>query len=119
MEELADRTELTARGRRALALMALALVGLTTACLLYLWPMLTAHTASVALTLPGKGSVNSMQFFDQNQGWAVLAGPLASSTPSSILRTSDGGQHWKLVDVPGAASYSLTRFFDPRHAMVS
>jgi photosystem II stability/assembly factor-like uncharacterized protein len=119
MEEVAGKPELTARGRRALVLIALALAGLTAAGLLYLSPMLTARSASVALTVPGKGFLNSVTFFDENQGWAALAGPLASSAPSSILRTSDGGQHWKLVDVPGAASYTLTRFFDPRHAMVS
>jgi photosystem II stability/assembly factor-like uncharacterized protein len=119
MEELAGKAELTARGRRALFLMALALAGLTATGLLYMWPMLTAHSGNVSLALPGKGSLNSVRFFDQDQGWAVLAGPLRTSTPSSILRTTDGGRHWKLADVPGAASYSLTRFFDPRHAMVS
>jgi photosystem II stability/assembly factor-like uncharacterized protein len=118
MEKLAGRVELTARGRRALFLIALALVGLTAAGVLYLWPAHAAHP-SVAMSLPGKGSLNSVSFFDQNQGWAALAGPLPSSAPSSILRSSDGGRHWKLVDVPGAPSYSLIRFFDPRHAMVS
>jgi photosystem II stability/assembly factor-like uncharacterized protein len=119
MEELADGAELSARGRRALSFIALALAVLTAAGLLYLWPMLTVRSESVALSLPGKGSLNTVTFFDQDQGWAVLAGPLPSSAPSSILRTSDGGRHWKLTDVPDAASYSLTRFFDPRHAVVS
>ncbi|MDQ6920614.1 MAG: hypothetical protein M3170_03315 [Candidatus Dormibacteraeota bacterium] len=118
MEELAARAEVTARGRRALFLMALAVVGLTAAGVLYLRPVTVAHSA-VALSLPGKGSLNSVSFFDQSQGWATLGGPLPSSAPSSILRSSDGGGHWKLADVPGAPSYSFTRFFDPRHAMVS
>jgi photosystem II stability/assembly factor-like uncharacterized protein len=119
MEELANGPQLSARGRRALSLMALALAVLTAAGLVYLWPVLTVRSAGAALSLPGKGWLNTITFFDRNQGWAVLAGPLPSSAPSSILRTSDGGGHWKLTDVPGAPSYSLTRFFDPRHALVS
>jgi hypothetical protein len=119
MEEPADWPELSARGKRALSLMALALTVLTVAGLRYLWPMLTVPGAGVALSLPGKGSLNTIAFFDQNQGWAVLAGPLPSSAPSTLLRTADGGRHWTLTDVPDAASYSVTRFFDPRHALVS
>jgi photosystem II stability/assembly factor-like uncharacterized protein len=119
MEELMDAAALSPRGRRALVLIAIALVGLTAAGVLYMWPTLTARNSTVPLILPGKGSLNSIRFFDQEHGWAVLAGPLPSSAPSSILRTSDGGRHWSLADVPGAASYSVTRFFDPRRALVS
>jgi photosystem II stability/assembly factor-like uncharacterized protein len=119
MEKLASPAWLTARGRRALVLITLSLAGMLAAALMYLWPALAPRSPNAPLTLPGKGSLNSITFFDRNEGWAVLAGPLASSAPSSIVRTSDGGRHWRLADVPDASSYSLIRFFDARRAMVS
>jgi photosystem II stability/assembly factor-like uncharacterized protein len=119
MEELADAGALTARGRRALVLIALALVLLAGSGVVYLRPILSSRGPAPPLSVPGKGTIASFRFFDHDTGWAVLAGPLASSTPSSILRTTDGGRHWKLADVPDAASYSLTRFFDSRRAVVS
>jgi photosystem II stability/assembly factor-like uncharacterized protein len=119
MDELADAGALTARGRRALVLITLAVVLLAGSGLVYLRPMLTGRGPAPPLSLPGKGTVASFRFFDQDSGWAVLTGPLPSSAPSSILRTTDGGRHWTLVNVPDAATYSLTRFFDSRRAVVS
>lgn len=119
MNQLVAAAGLTARGMRALVLIALALIALTAAGLVYLWPALAPRAPAGPLSVPGKGVLNSVGFYDADQGWAAIAGPLPSSAPSSILRTTDGGRHWRLADVPGVASYSFTRFFDPQHAMVS
>ena len=111
------------RGRRGLVLISVALVVLATVSFLYLRPALTAARRPVtAPPLPVGGAVQSFTFFDQSAGWAVLvspAGRLASTTPMSIVRTSDGGRHWKRADVPGVQTYALTRFFDPTHGIVS
>ncbi|MBJ7601209.1 hypothetical protein [Candidatus Nephthysia bennettiae] len=118
-----DPASVSQRAQRALFLIGVALVVLATSGLLYLRPTLTArHSTPPAAPPPAGGSVRSFTFFDQSAGWAVLvssAGVLASNTSMSIVRTSDGGRHWKRADVPGVATYALTRFFDATHGIVS
>jgi photosystem II stability/assembly factor-like uncharacterized protein len=113
---------LTPRRRRALALIALAVLILVGSGLAYIGPTLKARrsaaSADVDRWLPSGATPASTHFFDRKSGWVVLtAGPF--QLPSTILRTSDGGHHWVRADVPGAAVYSYLRFFDRQHAMVT
>ena len=76
-----------------------------TAGVLYLWPAHEAHR-SVALSLPGKGSLNSVSFFDQNQGWAAVAGRVHRRS----LVAGAGGWHGSFgVRVWGSSAWVAAR----------
>jgi photosystem II stability/assembly factor-like uncharacterized protein len=122
MEEPPSDPALTPRARRALVLIALAVLVLVGSGLAYVGPTILARGSAASTNvdrwLPSGATPATINFFDRTSGWVVLtAGQF--QLPSTILRTSDGGHHWVRADVPGAAVYSYLRFFDHRHAMVS
>ncbi|MBJ7601189.1 hypothetical protein [Candidatus Nephthysia bennettiae] len=111
----------SSRGLRALVLIAVALLAVAASGFLYLRPAPIARHPAAAIPPADGGSVLSFAFFDQSAGWAVLvgrAGVSGPNTPMSIVRTSDGGRHWKRANVPGVASYMQTKFFDATHGIV-
>ncbi|MDQ2906717.1 MAG: YCF48-related protein [Chloroflexota bacterium] len=44
---------------------------------------------------------------DQQVGWAVGVGPTSDNNYGSVLRTSDGGKHWKDVTPPGLPGHGV------------
>jgi photosystem II stability/assembly factor-like uncharacterized protein len=69
----------------------------------------------------GKMSAYSMQFLDNREGWAVGAGRRVHDGDSSppkglVMRTTDGGDNWKEVQVPSAEqSFEQIHFADSLH----
>jgi photosystem II stability/assembly factor-like uncharacterized protein len=113
----------TPRVRRALGLIALSVMVLVVAGIVYVRPHVTAFSTTspsiVGPMLTRSGDLLSYDFVTATTGWAVdntRAGQLW------VFRTDDGAKHWKrqmtaLGPVPGYAAVSM-RFPDKTHAFI-
>ncbi len=100
---------LDGRGRRALALMGLALVALAASVGFYL------H-ASARTTLPAaQPSVTDLDWLSPEVGWVVLTDSRARSV---LFHTVDGGRHWDRQFATVGSAISM-RFLDPTHGLMT
>ncbi len=96
------------RRSQALIVMAVAAILIAVASVVYLRPAgRAAQTASrpQAGTYPGPA-----QFLSARTGWIVVNG--------SVLATTDGGHHWRLMRNLPSLSVTWIRLFDERHGLV-
>jgi photosystem II stability/assembly factor-like uncharacterized protein len=115
------------RHQRAVALIAIAVIGVGVAGIAYLHPTF-ARLQTVAQSAPpllASNYIISYDFVTPSLGWAAvsLAAPSSSGGLFAIYRTIDGAKHWRhqLEDMGQFSGYvplSL-RFFDKAHGYMS
>jgi photosystem II stability/assembly factor-like uncharacterized protein len=111
---------LSARGRRAVALITVSLLAMAVASLAWIVPGLhlggTASPKTAAATpSPPPSYPTSYSFVNRSMGWAEVAGPGGGST---IFKTDDGGNHWReLTTLVGHWTGTL-QFVDATHGFV-
>jgi photosystem II stability/assembly factor-like uncharacterized protein len=117
---------LSQRGRRALGLIAVAVIVVVAAGIVYLYPTLTSKTrtatpsSSPAVdTMPG--DVISFDFVTPSLGWAVIVSTAPAANPGQfwIFRTGDGAKHWQKQFVGQGIGGGLVQFFDNVHGFVA
>lgn len=99
---IAEWNRLSPRGQRALGLMALAMLVIITAGLVYLHPIpqLRQKSLSPSIVLPPVSRQSdqvSYDFVTPRIGWAlvVTGGTGPAPRPFSVFRTEDGAKHWQ------------------------
>jgi photosystem II stability/assembly factor-like uncharacterized protein len=100
------------RARRAIALIAVALVGLAAGVGVYVWSLLPRPGTPPPAT--SRPIPVSMDWRSATEGWVVVHD--SGSPASFVFRTDDGGAHWRRqvwIDGPGTV-----RFTDARHGTV-
>ena len=113
---------LSARGRRAVALITLSLLAVVVAGLAWIGPSLRLDDAAnppaklVTQTQSFPPSYpTSYAFVNRSMGWAEVARPGGGST---VFKTEDGGKHWRqLTNLVGNWVGTL-QFVDPTHGFV-
>ena len=133
MEEQGSGQRLTGRGRRAMALIAVALAAIVISGVAYLHPELAAIgrpagprvavvSPSPAPPLLSNDYLSTYDFVSPTRGWALVS-QLAQSTRFWIFQTRDGAKHWR-IQFTGTTSdvYNgslQVHFFDADHGFVS
>ena len=116
MEPGSTASRLTARKRRAVALIAISVFALAAAGLTWIGPTLHLGDAANSKTT-GANPVSTTpspppivpttyQFASLSVGWAVVTRPLETK----VFKTVDGGKHWRLASQL-AGSYGATIHF--------
>src|SRR2546430_55478 len=117
-EAMEDRPELPRRSRRAISLIAAALVSIIVATFLYLRAATpTAPSAELPPPPPTlSGYSATYDFVTASTGWALVT----REGRYWIFRTVDGARHWRMQDT-GEASYgeSAVNFVDPTHGEIA
>jgi photosystem II stability/assembly factor-like uncharacterized protein len=112
MEPGSTASRLTARKRRAVGLIAISVLALATAGLSWIAPGLhlgessTSKTAAVYPTM--------YDFATVSVGWAVVARPIETT----VLKTLDGGKHWRLQNRLGGSYSATIQFVDTTRGFV-
>ena len=113
-----DRPELSRRSRRAISLIAAALVSIIVATFLYLRAATpTAPSAELPPPPPTlSGYSATYDFVTASTGWALVT----REGRYWVFRTVDGARHWRMQDT-GEASYgeSAVNFVDPTHGEIA
>ncbi len=127
------RERLTGRGRRAVALIAVALVAIVVTSVAYLRPDLAGLSKSVGLhpavpsATPGPPLLSNRyaatyQFLTPSLGWALVS----EQTPSPrfwVFKTTDGARRWQtqLAGTAPTVDYGSLKlhFFDPDRGLIS
>lgn len=93
---------LSPRGRRAIGLIALAVVVIVVGSLVYLHPTLPSNptTASPTISLPPvskQGDGVSYDFVTPSMGWALVVRTASGNGPGQfwVFRTTDAAKHWQ------------------------
>jgi photosystem II stability/assembly factor-like uncharacterized protein len=133
MHRTESEERLTARGRRAITLMAIALVAIVITGVAYLRPELAALGRSTGLrpivpsATPGPPLLSNRyasayQFLTPSLGWALVS-EQTSSPGFWIFKTTDGAKHWQtqLTGTAPTVNYGSLKlqFFDRDHGLVS
>jgi photosystem II stability/assembly factor-like uncharacterized protein len=116
---------LSPRAKRAVGLIAIAVLAVGAAGTVYLFPSLTSKpkTASpgnsALVTAPG--DVISFDFVTPSMGWAVEVSTRSAAGPGmfGIFRTADGARHWERQLMGRGIGRGFIRFFDTEHGLVS
>lgn len=114
---------LTARQRRAVGLIAISVFALATAGLSWIAPGLHLNEPSTSKTAasqvppvatPPAISPTMYDFATVSVGWAVVARPIETT----VLKTVDGGKHWRLQSRLGGSYSATIQFVDTTHGFV-
>lgn len=125
--DLVESNRLSPRGRRALGLMAVAVVVIVAAGLVYLYPTLTSKPKTESRTnLPPvtrQGDLVSYDFVTPSMGWALVGTMTGGPGPGqfSVFRTADGAKHWH-KQLTGAGSVygpQSVQFFDKTNGLIT
>jgi photosystem II stability/assembly factor-like uncharacterized protein len=119
-----DERELTARGRRALPLIAGALAAIVVASLIYL----RAGAPPAAVSSPEPSPIPVLDsrfsaaydFLTPSLGWSLVSQPGPDPSPLSVFKTTDGARHWfkQLNGMSQNGDMELT-FLDRSHGLVT
>src|SRR5665213_1095504 len=126
--DTAQPKRLSARGRQALGLMALGVVVIVGASLVYLYPTLSSkrRTASPTINPPPisrQGDLVSYDFVTPSIGWAlhVAVGPAGGQGQFWVFRTVDGAKHWQkqLTGQSNLVGPQSVQFFDKANGFIT
>jgi photosystem II stability/assembly factor-like uncharacterized protein len=114
--------QLSARGRRAVALIAISLLAIVVASLAWIAPSsrpsdvatLAAKQVMPTKSFPPSYPI-SYAFLNRSVGWAEVARPGGGST---LFKTEDGGKHWRQLTSLVGNWVGTLQFVDPTHGFV-
>ncbi len=122
-------TRLSPRGRRALPLIALALIVIAGTSFAYLHPSLPTLLKAAAPTKPAGPPLLSdkyqvaYDFLTSTLGWALVVEQASSSPRFWVFRTTDGAKHWQSQFIGPASTINTgplkVQFFDRNNGLVA
>jgi len=120
---------LSSRARRALVLIAAAVLVTTLASVAYLRPSLLQLPASAPPAKAAGPAVLSNEyaaaytFLTPSLGWALVAQTTSATPRFSVFKTTDSARHWRRLLVQQQNQIRLAsltiRFFDPSHGVIA
>ena len=118
----------TTRRRRALSLIAVAVIVVAVASIVYLSPRLSSKTSPASPPInPGpvtrSGDIITYDVLTSSLGWALDVSTSGADNQYWVFRTTDGANHWQL-QLEGQFTRTLgttltIRFFDQTHGFVA